>query len=94
VTGTVRSQYEYFRFGEAVPFALVSAIPKHNQGGPIELLADEHGVFRAELPEDEYSLMGRLADCISSLTPIALEACALVEQDIDLISCNEGAVGR
>lgn len=94
VTGTVRSQYEYFKFGEAIPFAIVSAIPKHNGDGPIELLADEHGVFRVELPEDEYSLMGRTTDCVSSLIPIAVTACAIVEQDIDLTDCLEGAVGR
>ncbi len=94
VRGTVRSQVEWFKFGEVMPFATLLAIPKHRPGGPIALLADEHGEFEANLPEDGYTLMAQASGCDSELIEFTAVACTTVRQNIDIVECLDGAIGR
>ena len=90
VEGSVTSGMEWYRYGEAMAFASVTATPVDDADGKISIMANEEGIFTAQLPADQYKFLGWAETCVSEPDIRTLEPCHTETVNLELVDCTLG----
>ena len=90
VEGSVTSGMEWYRYGEAMPFASVTATPVDEPDATISIMANEEGIFTAQLPADQYKFLAWAETCLSEPTTLTLEPCQTETVNLELVDCTLG----
>lgn len=89
VSGTITNGLPHAS-DEPIPHSSVTAKPIDKPDEAISLMANEYGVFNAQLPADGYTLTGGGMGCISEPTTLNLSACQSATVNLSLTICDLG----